>query len=79
MASPDGIRGILLDVEGTTTPISFVHETLFPFARARLDSCARAMRDPGIAEAVQLLRADHRREHEAAGVPDFGDGARSAV
>ena len=27
---------ILLDIEGTTTPISFVTETLFPYARARL-------------------------------------------
>ncbi len=27
---------ILLDLEGTTTPISFVHEVLFPYARARL-------------------------------------------
>jgi len=27
------IRAILLDIEGTTTPIAFVHETLFPYAR----------------------------------------------
>ena len=27
-------RGILLDIEGTTTPISFVYDVLFPFARA---------------------------------------------
>jgi enolase-phosphatase E1 len=27
---------ILLDIEGTTTPIAFVTETLFPYARARL-------------------------------------------
>jgi enolase-phosphatase E1 len=27
---------ILLDIEGTTTPISFVYETLFPYARAHL-------------------------------------------
>jgi len=27
---------ILLDIEGTTTPIGFVTETLFPYARARL-------------------------------------------
>ena len=27
---------ILLDIEGTTTPISFVTEILFPYARARL-------------------------------------------
>ena len=29
------IRAILLDIEGTTTPIDFVHKTLFPFAKAR--------------------------------------------
>lgn len=29
-------RIILLDIEGTTTPISFVHETLFPYARKRV-------------------------------------------
>lgn len=27
---------ILLDIEGTTTPIDFVYKTLFPFARARV-------------------------------------------
>jgi enolase-phosphatase E1 len=31
-------RSILLDVEGTTSPISFVYETLFPYARKRLGS-----------------------------------------
>ncbi len=30
------IRGILLDIEGTTTPISFVHEVLFSYARANV-------------------------------------------
>src|SRR5438552_12354196 len=29
-------RGILLDIEGTTTPISFVYDVLFPFARSRV-------------------------------------------
>ena len=27
---------IVLDIEGTTTPIAFVYEVLFPYARARL-------------------------------------------
>jgi enolase-phosphatase E1 len=27
------MRGILLDIEGTTTPITFVYEVLFPYAR----------------------------------------------
>ena len=30
-----GIRVVLLDIEGTTTPIAFVHDVLFPYARAR--------------------------------------------
>ena len=30
------MAGILLDIEGTTTPISFVYDVLFPFARKQL-------------------------------------------
>jgi enolase-phosphatase E1 len=30
------VRAILLDIEGTTTPVAFVYEVLFPFARAHL-------------------------------------------
>jgi len=30
--------GILLDIEGTTTPISFVYDVLFPFARRNLET-----------------------------------------
>ncbi len=30
------IRAILTDIEGTTTPIAFVHNVLFPYARAAL-------------------------------------------
>jgi enolase-phosphatase E1 len=29
-------RAILTDIEGTTSSLSFVHDTLFPYARARL-------------------------------------------
>jgi len=30
------MKGILLDIEGTTTPISFVYDVLFPYARAHV-------------------------------------------
>jgi enolase-phosphatase E1 len=30
------IRGILLDIEGTTTPITFVYDVLFPFVRRHI-------------------------------------------
>ncbi len=32
------IRVVLLDIEGTTTPIDFVYQTLFPFARTHLEA-----------------------------------------
>jgi len=32
----DGISHVLLDIEGTTCPVSFVAETLFPYASANL-------------------------------------------
>jgi len=30
------IRAVVTDIEGTTTPLAFVHEVLFPYARERL-------------------------------------------
>ena len=32
------MNAILLDIEGTTTPINFVHEVLFPYSRERMNS-----------------------------------------
>jgi len=60
MRSSPGIRGLLLDIEGTTTPISFVHEVLFPYARAHVKSYLTAHLDSPetIASLVQL-----RKEH----------------
>lgn len=51
------IRAILTDIEGTTTPISFVHEVLFPYARARLDGwCAAHADEPEVAGALAEAR-----------------------
>jgi len=33
---PDTMKAILLDIEGTTTPISFVYDVLFPYARSHI-------------------------------------------
>jgi enolase-phosphatase E1 len=40
---------VITDIEGTTTPIAFVRDTLFPYARARL---ATAIARPEAAEIV---------------------------
>jgi len=46
---------LLLDIEGTTTPISFVYEVLFPFARSRM---ADYLRDHPDDPDVQALPED---------------------
>jgi enolase-phosphatase E1 len=63
MALPAGVRGVLVDIEGTTTAISFVYETLFPYAAARLEAtCAGRAAEPRVAAAIALLRAEHAAE-----------------
>jgi len=57
-----GIRGILLDIEGTTTPISFVHEVLFAYARRQLTNFLAEHFDS--TEVVADL-ANLRQEHAA--------------
>lgn len=53
---------ILLDVEGTTTPVAFVHDVLFPFARAHVaDFLARHADDDSVRADLALLRAEHAR------------------
>lgn len=56
------IRGILLDIEGTTTPISFVHEVLFSYARSRLKDYLTE--HSGSVELLSDL-AELRKEHAA--------------
>lgn len=36
LPSLTGIKQVLLDIEGTTTPITFVTETLFPYAKEKV-------------------------------------------
>jgi enolase-phosphatase E1 len=46
-------RAVLVDVEGTTSTIAFVHDVLFPYAEAHLDAYVAAHRqDPEVAQAM---------------------------
>jgi enolase-phosphatase E1 len=56
-------RVILLDIEGTTTPIAFVYDVLFPYARQRLRRSMTAAPPPLIA----AFAAEHALE--APGTP----------
>ena len=50
---------VLTDIEGTTSSIAFVKETLFPYARARIGDFIRAHADdPEVAAHVAAARGD---------------------
>jgi len=54
---------ILLDIEGTTTPIDFVHKILFPFARERVrDYLNQNWASPELEADLVKLRDEH--EHD---------------
>jgi enolase-phosphatase E1 len=59
-------RAILLDVEGTTTPVDFVYRALFPYARARLEAYLEAhAEEPEVAKDLTALRDEHARDLRA--------------
>jgi enolase-phosphatase E1 len=63
LGAGDSVRAILLDIEGTTTPIDFVYKTLFPYARARLgEFLLRRAAEPEIPEDIAALRAQYRAD-----------------
>jgi len=68
------IHGILLDIEGTTTPISFVYDILFPFARTELAAYLRMNgSQPREREILGLIKRDHAGDSEAGHNPPAWD------
>lgn len=58
--SIDGVRGIVLDIEGTTTPIVFVHDVLFSYARTHVeDYLAKHADADDVRKDIELLREEH--------------------
>jgi enolase-phosphatase E1 len=58
-----GIRSILLDIEGTTTPMSFVYEVLFPFARTHARTYLEKHFDSvELQNDLALLASEHKAD-----------------
>lgn len=54
------VRGILLDIEGTTTPIAFVHQVLFSYARSHArDYLLKNFDSPEVIADLDRLRQEH--------------------
>jgi enolase-phosphatase E1 len=58
----DPVAALLLDIEGTTTPIDFVYKVLFPYARTHVDDYLAAHRSlPELATLFEENARDAKR------------------
>jgi enolase-phosphatase E1 len=65
MTSVPPIHCILLDIEGTTTPIAFVHEVLFPYARSLVrDYLVKNLNSSEVITDVAGFYDEHARDVE---------------
>jgi len=61
------VQGVLLDIEGTTSSVSFVYDVMFPFARRELDAYLnKAWRTPECRAACEQIARDAGDESLAA-------------
>jgi enolase-phosphatase E1 len=69
MEGPTNRRVLLLDIEGTVTPISFVHDILFPFARNHVkDFITQRSTEADVRTDIRALVREHsvdveKKEH----------------
>jgi enolase-phosphatase E1 len=68
------VRAIILDIEGTTTPIAFVTGTLFPYARAHLHSYLNT-HEAACADLLDRLGVERQQESDAS-APPWSDDSR---
>ena len=61
------IRAFLLDIEGTTTPLSFVHDVLFPYARENFKTFLEGTHD--LVADFERLEKEHRNDVETGNEP----------
>jgi enolase-phosphatase E1 len=80
--TPAGGAGpaVLLDIEGTTTPIAFVTEVLFPYARRHVRHyLEQHLASPAHESLWATLRAEHEADRRLdARVPEWSEPSRSA-
>lgn len=60
------MKAILLDIEGTTTPVDFVYKVLFPYAKEKL---AEYIYKPDFAEDLAFLEKEHAADKNTPDCP----------
>ena len=68
----NGVRAVLLDIEGTTTPIAFVHDVLFTYARTHIRSWLDRA-DPAVRQQIiDALEDEYEADRQAgAALPEW--------
>ncbi len=75
-----GVAAVLLDIEGTTTPLAFVHGTLFPFARAHMSGFLREQWDtPDLRVVEAALEQEHAGDVDAGSQPPPWNATREST
>jgi enolase-phosphatase E1 len=72
LADDESIRLILLDIEGTTTPVEFVYQVLFPYARNHLREFVQQPPEP-INREIEELRKEHAADSQSGLEPPAWD------
>jgi enolase-phosphatase E1 len=63
---------VVLDIEGTTTPVAFVYDVLFPFARAHVaEYLAREQNSHRCRSAIALLRDEQTADAQRGDVVEY--------
>jgi enolase-phosphatase E1 len=72
---------ILLDIEGTTTPIDFIYQTLFPYASRKMESFIyKHFKEPEVMSLIQQLYTQHQiDERQGLQPPTWIDKAAAAA
>jgi enolase-phosphatase E1 len=76
-----GVHALVLDIEGTTTPIAFVYDILFPFARAHFSGYLRdRLFADDVLGAIARLRLEWSEDRERGEAPpEWPDAAPDRV
>jgi len=73
------MEAILLDIEGTTTPIDFVHKTLFPFARRQMEKFIEE-NFSSLNDEIKSLKIEHEEDYaEEFYMKEFDENAPASI
>jgi enolase-phosphatase E1 len=63
VTDPAPVSAVVVDIEGTTTPVSFVYDVLFPYARRHVRAfLSRRAQEPEVRADLATLRREHAAE-----------------